>query len=252
MIAALKAEFRKILTVRSTYLLILFSVLLTLIFAFYIEGWRAANQGPNFPEKLANEVTSAVIATSIFVAIVGVLLVTHEYRYNTITYTLTASRSRTRVFWSKIITTTVISLAFVILMGVLSPLLTWLGATLNGVNLGPQTINVGDLLWRSLFYGWAYSMFGVFLAIIIRNQIGVIAFLLLVPGTVESLLGLLLKQNVVYLPFSSMTNVISPTSVASAEGVAVVSAVTSAFVVIGYLICTGVASWVLFLKRDAN
>src|ERR1700690_121413 len=95
--AALKAELRKLLTVRSTYFILIVVLLLEVLFAFYISGWRATATDLHSSGALSSAVTDAVTAVSIFSALVALLLFTHEYRYNTIMYTLTASNSRSRV-----------------------------------------------------------------------------------------------------------------------------------------------------------
>jgi len=53
---------------------------------------------------------------------------------------------------------------------------------------------VWSLLWRSVFFTWGYAMAGLLIALLIRSQVGAIASLFLIPSTVETLLGLLLKK----------------------------------------------------------
>src|ERR1700744_3733974 len=106
MIATLKAEFRKLLTVRSTYVITGLVLVLVIFVAFYVEGWRLDSAGLRDPTQLAGDVTGALMIT-VFGAIVAILLMTHEYRYNTIMYTLTSSNSRSKVFISKFIVVSV-------------------------------------------------------------------------------------------------------------------------------------------------
>jgi len=50
MLVALKAEFRKLFTVRSTYILTGLAILFVIFFAFYIEGYHLSGkdlQNPN-------------------------------------------------------------------------------------------------------------------------------------------------------------------------------------------------------------
>src|ERR1700733_14101281 len=97
MIPALKAEFRKLWTVRSTYLILAFVLVIAIFFGFYVSGWKIDKGALHDPGTLALDVTSAISAVSVFASLIGVLLVTHEYRFNTIMYTLTASNSRSKV-----------------------------------------------------------------------------------------------------------------------------------------------------------
>jgi ABC-2 type transport system permease protein len=248
MIAALKAEFRKLWTIRSTYLVLAFVLVIVVFFAFYVSGWKINNHDLHDSGTLALAVTSAISSVSIFASLVGVLLVTHEYRYNTIMYTLTASNSRSKVLLAKILVMSGFAVLFALIIGVLSPVLTVLGAHAHHLTLVPQTLHYGDLLWRSVFFCWGYAMAGLIIATIIRSQVGAIIVLFIAPGTVEGLLSLLLKKHVVYLPFSSLSTVIG-------QGATYNNSITperGALIFTGYLILSGAAAWILFLRRDAN
>jgi len=246
MLSALKAEFRKIFSVRSTYVIFALSIVLTGVFAFYVDGLRAGDTVHD-PGKMAGEVVNAVNALVTLIALFGVLLVTHEYRYNTIMYTLTSSKSRTRVFVAKIIAISVVAILLSLFFSVLSPSFAYIGLKLKGLNLVHQVIPYHDLLWRVVFTGWAFSMLALIIALIIRNQIGSVASLFLIPGTIEALLGLILKNNVAYLPFTATLGVIQHSSehhLLSYSHEAIIAAV---YVVVGWII-----AWMLFLRRDAN
>lgn len=246
MIPAIKSEFRKLFTVRSTFVIFALSLLLAVFFAFYVDGIKG---GPtvNDPGKLASEVTNAINTVSILCAIVGVLLITHEYRYNTIMYTLTASRSRTQVFIAKIIAISVFAVVFSLIFAVISPFLAYLGVQVKGLHMVHQVLPVWSLLWRAIFVGWGMSMLALILAFIIRIQVGAIAALFIIPSTVESVFGLLLKNNVVYLPFSALNSVLQ-----HHEGHIVLTYGRAALVALIYIVIGWLIAWQLFLRRDAN
>lgn len=246
---SLKAEFRKLLTVRSTYIITGFVVLLVTFIAFYVEGWRLNTAALHDPTQLASAVTGALNIT-IFGAIVAVLLMTHEYRYNTIMYTLTSSNSRSKVLFSKFIAISAYALFLSVLIGALSPVLVYLGVHAHGHSLAPQTLHYGDLIWRSLFYGWGYSIAGLLLAVLLRNQVATIAALFIIPGLGEQLLSLLLKHNTVYLPFSALAQVIRAGTENPSNGH--LSPGKAAIVYCIYLVVGWFIAWILFLKRDAN
>lgn len=245
MMASLRAEMRKLWTVRSTYLILGFILLIMIFFAFYVEGLKA---GPSVsePGKLASEVTSAISAVALFGSIIAVLLVTHEYRYNTINYTLTSSNSRTKVFLAKFITISLFAIAFSLVVGALSPTLTYLGLSLRGLHLVHQDFPIWNLVWRTVFMGWGMAMYALILSSIIRVQVGaIVAMFMAVP--VESILGLLLKKNMAYLPFTALDSVIHTTSDA-----VLISYRKAATIAITYIIVGGIVAWQLFLRRDAG
>jgi ABC-type transport system involved in multi-copper enzyme maturation permease subunit len=249
--AALKAEFRKLLTVRSTYVITILVLGLVALVAFYAQGWRLTFANLQDPNALANDITGD-LPTTVFGAIVAILLVTHEYRYNTISYSLTASRSRTAVLLSKTIVISAYALALAAALAILAPLMAYLGIQLHHNTLAPQTMQLGDLAWRSLFFGWGYGMVGFLLAALTRNQVASIVALFTIPSLVEQLLALLLKHNTVYLPFSALSQVIQPGSSASSPQASTLSPGKAAIVFCLYVLIGWMVAWRLFLRRDAN
>jgi ABC-type transport system involved in multi-copper enzyme maturation permease subunit len=251
-IATVKAEFRKLLTVRTTYVITLLVIVAVSLIAFFLEGWNLKGAALQDPAQLAGDVTGALNIT-VFGAIVAILLVTHEYRYNTIMYTLTSSKSRSKVLVAKFITISAYALFLAALIGVLSPVMSYLGVHAHGNVLAPQVLDYGDLIWRSLFYGWAYGMFGLLLALLTRNQVASIVTLFLIPDLVEQLLGfLLLKHNTVYMPFSALAQVINGPGPQGMPTASSLSSGHAALVVCAYLVVGWIVAWILFLKRDAN
>lgn len=247
MFAALKSEFRKLITVRSTYVIVGIATLLVVFFAFYTEGIRVTPAALANPHLLANEAKQAVLSVGLLGALVGVLLVTHEYRYNTIMYTLTASNSRTKSLLAKLLVVSGFAITFSLFMGVLSPVLTLVGVHVKGLVLIPQNIPFGSLFWQVLFVGWGYAMLAFIFAVIVRIQVGAVSTMFLVPAMAEPLIGLLLKQNAIYLPYNALQGVVQAN-----ESLGHISPIHAVGVVMVYLVAGWFISWQLFLRRDAS
>ena len=249
MTSALKAEFRKVWTIRSTYFILGFVLLIAIFFGFYASGWRIDAGALHDPRTLALDTTSAISAVSVFASLIGVLLVTHEYRYNTIMYTLTASNSRSKVLLAKVLVISGFAIVFAVCLAVLAPVLSVLGIHAHHLKLVPQTLHYGNLLWRSLFFCWGYAMAGLIIASLIRSQVGAIVVLFIAPSDRRrSGARLAAQENVVYLPFSSLSTVIG-------QGMNFNNSITperGALVFTGYLVVFGAVAWILFLRRDAN
>ncbi len=245
MMQTIKAEFRKLLTIRSTYFISVFVLLLDIFFAFYLTGWRMDAADLHNPATLASQVTSAASLLALFSALIGVILLTQEYRYNTILYTLTASRSRTKVLFAKAIVMSIFAIVFITVVSALSPLLTLLAVHLHGQALTPQHIPYLQLLWRVIFYGWGFAIMALAMAAIIRIQVGAIAVLFLVPGTIEQIAGIFLKNDRIYLPFTALSSVLDTGPVPISHLHALV--ISSVYIVVFWLV-----AWVLFIRRDAN
>lgn len=243
MIATIKAEARKLLTVRSTYAIIVLCLVLEGIASGYGGGFNASIQQLANPGHFAAEIKSIVSLLSAFIPLIGILLVTHEFRYNTITYTVTAARSRTQVLLAKFIVITVLALVLTALFALLSPLFVTVGAALKGHDLAPQTIPYADLLPKLFFTSWAFSMIGLIISFIARAQVAALVAYFLIPSTVEQLLGIVLKKKQEYLPFASVDGVLNNHSI---------SHMASATAACIWIVSGFVVAWILFLRRDAS
>jgi ABC-type transport system involved in multi-copper enzyme maturation permease subunit len=247
MIASFRAELRKLFTVRSTYVIFLICVAilgLVNVYALGIKGTAASFQDPLY---LFRNTFDAVQNLTMLGALVSILLMTHEYRYNTIVYTLTASNSRTKTLLAKIAAVTVYAVLFTSLLSLVSVLLMRLGVALSGHELAPQTFYFQEFIWRALAYGWGTSMFALLFAVLVRSQVAAIALLFLWPTLVENLASLVLHNKVAYLPFRSLDTIISGFSMLPYY------TNTEAFrVVLVTLVGGWLVAWILFYRRDAN
>lgn len=241
MTALLRAEFRKLLTVRSTYVISILALLLVGFLGFYVAGFKGTGAEPFWLIRIFGEVSTTI---AIFVSLVTILLMGHEYRYNTIMYTLTSANSRTKVLIAKIaasLSYAVVLLALTILFGILTY---WLGV-LFSPNAGRMIVSPDFYwsdLWRAFFYVGAFGLMGLLFAFIFRHLVGAIAALFILP-TIEGLLSLLLKDNVKYLPFSALEQI--HTADLWSPGKA-------ALLVTAYMAGAWIVTWYLFLRRDAN
>lgn len=248
MINEIKAEFKKVFTIRSTYVILGLMLALVIFFGFYVGGWHTDKADLLDPHLLFRVSQQAISFLSIFTALIGVLLLTHEFRYNTIAHSLTLSNSRSKVLAAKIIVITILALVVTTIIGILSPLLTNLGLHVNNMKTIHQTFEYSNLAWRGLVFGWGYAMAGLVMALIIRNQIGAIITLFIVPDTVEGLLSIWLKKNTDYLPFSALHTMLGAGMNVNQANISPVRAMC---VFLGYLIVSWIIGWYLFLKKDA-
>jgi ABC-2 type transport system permease protein len=247
MIPAIRSEFRKLLTVRSTYINVIISLAIVALFAGFGSGFRMDSASAHDTGYLMMQSMSAIVFVGMILAFIGLLLAGHEYRYNTIMYTLTATNRRYKVLVSKFVAITVFTIVVSLLVAFFSPLCTIIGAHLAGKTLAPQQFDTWSVIWRSIFTGWGYAMYAFVLLLIIRNQIGAIVTYLLVPLIGENILMQLFKNIGKNLPFTSLQAVSQPTALGNHTTSAHSVGVVLVYVAIGLLVST-----VLFVKRDAN
>jgi len=252
MISLIHAELRKIFSVRSTYFIIFLAFVVNALIAGFGKGYLSSNEVPSNvlvgSGILQDAILIAVNITAIFGALIALLLITHEYRYNTILYSLTSSRSRTQFLAAKVLAVILLSLTLTTALACAAPLFTWIGVHISGHSLPAQSIAYGNIYWRVLFYGWGNAIIGLLFGALIRNQIGAIMTFFLIPSTVEGLLSLILKDNSAYLPFTLLSNVlIQGDGLGKSISYGHAAALFSLYMVGGWLV-----AWLLFLRRDAN
>ena len=249
MLNELKAEFQKTFTIRSTYIIFGLMLALVLFFGFYVGGWHSSKIDLLNPLRLYMMARQAISFLSVFTAIIAVLLFTHEFRYNTAAYTLTLSNSRHKVLLAKVVVISLVALLVTAVIGSLTPLLADWGIHAHHLQLAHQHFYYLDLLWKGLAYGWGYALAGFVIAALIRNQIGAIVALLLIPSTVEGLLSIWLKNNTDYLPFTALHTMLGA---GNNEATSSLQPVHALYVFLGYLVVTGTVAWVMFERHDAN
>lgn len=244
---AVRAESRKLFSVRSTYVIFGLVLCIVVLLSFYAGGWQAQKTDVLNPLRLFAIDQRVINFIAVFPAIIGLLLFTHEFRYGTIAYSLTFSNRRSKVLAAKVLVVSALAIVVTAIVLVVTPLLVRLGMTAHHLHLIHQNFAIGSLAWRGLVYGWGYAMAGLVIAVLVRNQIGAIVTLLIFPGTIEGLLGLWLKNNAVYLPFTALQTMLGSDSVSGAS----LTPVRAMLVFLGYLAVAWSVAWYLFNKRDA-
>jgi ABC-type transport system involved in multi-copper enzyme maturation permease subunit len=246
---ARRAEFRKLLTVRSSYVLSGLVLLLIMVVSFYGSGFKNGTYDNLFYAGVASG-TSGVV--SFVGAIIAVLLMAHEYRYNTIVYALTLSNNRSKVLVAKITAVLTYIVIFSVFAFFLSIGLATLGASIAGHNLPHQDFNILLSLGKSVFYCAGFALAGLLITVLLRNLTASVAALFLIPNTLEGLLNVLLKDNSIYLPFTALQQVVAMPDPPGAPIMSGTSATHGAVVFIVYLIVFWALAWWLFLHRDSN
>jgi hypothetical protein len=242
--AALTAELRKFLTIRSTYVLTIFSLALAGFVAFWGLGYKANPFSLQSSDVLVTAAITAVMTTSIFTGVLAILHICHEFRYNTINYTLTASNSRLRILFAKFAVMTGYGVLVTAIALGLGLLLTPLGASMAGHTMAPQTIEIWDTVWRTMVFLVGNLWLGLIIGFLARSVVAAVTVYFLI-SPVEALIHNFLKVSTNYLPTSSQMQIVqnnpdafSPAASAGVFGI--------------YLAIGIVVSALLFVRRDAS
>jgi ABC-2 type transport system permease protein len=183
-VTALAAEFLKLRTTRVPYVLLLVVVLLSGAFAAALVGSNSLG------DDRALELAQAGALVALLVTVLGVLLVTNEYRHGTITTTFLAEPRRVRVLASKVAASLVagaaVGLATVVVIAAVA--LPWLAARDEALALDLQAAEgVGRLV---LAFALAAAL-GAAVGAIVQSQVGTIVIVFAWFLIVENLIGVL-------------------------------------------------------------
>lgn len=244
MIAATLAELRKLWTTRATYWITFGVIALTLFINGWVLGVQMQGNSQLDPSYITEQLKGTISFLAIIAALVGLMLTTYEYRYNTILYSLTALNRRYKLLVAKVIVVSLYTVAVTLLLLGLAVLALKTGVALGGHHLVAQHVAWGDVLWRSLFFAWGEAMFALIIAFLVRNQAGTTALFFIIPSTLEQLAILLLHDNARYLPFTVLRGVIVNSGFQTVHN--------AVAWVLGYIVVFGGLAAVLFIRRDAN
>jgi ABC-type transport system involved in multi-copper enzyme maturation permease subunit len=208
MIGSVRTELAKLRTMRMTWGLLATGVVLSALFSV-LEAYRAGTKGGPGPLNTAsgfNAVVTGGIWGLLFAAVIGVIVVTVEFRHQTITLTYLGAPDRNRVLAAK--------LAAGALAGALSGLVAFLivlasalGFTLSrgyAVPVGDATLaryGIGHVLAGALL-----AAIGVCLGALVRSQLAGIIAVFVWCIILESLIGGLYTAARPYLPYTAATS----------------------------------------------
>jgi ABC-2 type transport system permease protein len=241
MLHSLRAEFRKLCTIRSTYILFALAVSLMAAIALYYATYKS--RVVPLTEVLHSSISLGVLFCCFTVA----LLMAHEYRYNTIVHTLTTNARRGRVLLAKILTAIVFGAAYSITLMTVTAGSYMLFRVLRGTDLPPLGDSFLPVAGMLLLYYIGYALVGLIIATLVRSIVATIGIVFSMSFIVEPLLGLMiLRESGKYLPFASLDAMVSSAhSFSLTSGNAL--AMSGVYIGIGLFI-----SWALFRLRDAN
>jgi ABC-type transport system involved in multi-copper enzyme maturation permease subunit len=185
----LGAELLKLRTTRAPYIFLLAAVALT---GIAVAGTIAATpEQDRTPPGWQLDIVSSTGFSSIVALLLGVTLVTTEWRHGTITPAFLGVPERWRLLAAKELTALVVGLALaaVSLVVAAAIALPWLSALGEPLALG----DVAGRAARLLLAGALYGAFGAAVGMLVQNQAGAIAAAIVWILVVESLVALLLS-----------------------------------------------------------
>lgn len=266
MIAALRYEWVRIATLRSTWWIVALSVLVPAGLAALLAANVDIADFSGYEDVVTAVVLTqaAVLGFPLLVAyltsLLGVFAFGHEYRHGMVRATLTAVPRRGPVLVAKVVVTA-------LLVAVVS-LVSTLVALLLGIALGGELIDAGaTVTWQVIGgvvgYCTMFALVGLALAAIFRNQIAALVTVLLAPTVLEQVITAVLtipdaldpvEFLVRYLPFDAGSQLYKPgdvLNVADLFGPSPLDPVPGGLVMVAFTAILLAVAYVLFTERDA-
>ncbi|MGW1344488.1 ABC transporter permease [Kribbella sp. NPDC002412] len=248
-----RAEFTKLFSTRLWLWMLVGAVGLTALFiglTIGLEG-RPENPGPPLDSAQGQQsLFSSAGAATVFTVVLGIIAMTGEYRHQTITATFLVTPRRGRVVAAKVIAYALagLGIGLVNVLVAVAIAVPWLRAKDIGISLTtngiPATL-LGVLLGLAIF-----TVIGVGIGALVRNQVAAVTATLVYSLVVESFVALLptIRDYFKYFPggaFSGLTNSYQP-------DVSFLGAWQSGLLLLGYGVVFAVLGGVLTTRRDIS
>ena len=244
----LRSEFLKLRTAPRTTLGLTLGLLAIIVLGAASTASSASGESPG-NNYVVWDLLDLVSISAIFTLILGILIITWEYRHGTITPTLLAAPRRQRVMAAKLFTTLVTG-------AVLAALCLGLALAIAALWLGGLDIERGqwELSGRIVLGAALWGAFGLGVGAAIQSQVGAIVSGLIWFLLVENILSVIprVKRIADYLPGSAFDRLVStealrndPGTVSTAYGLG-----GAALLVTAYVVGALVLGTVLVQRRD--
>lgn len=176
-----RAELRKLFTTRLWWIMLLVMLVLVGVGLGFLVAFAGVDQnGAALPARDTAEwaeiAWSSGSGGGIFVMILGVVMMTSEYRYQTITGTFLATPRRSLVIVAKVVAGLLVGALFALAVLVFQAVTVIPAVTLSGGELSLSASRIPQISLGILVTLALYAVFGIGLGALVRNQIaGIVA-----------------------------------------------------------------------------
>jgi hypothetical protein len=258
----IRAELRKLTTVRSTYVMVAISAAAAALLGMAIalaphrQGAEALLFAPSGTALWYDTVFSALTIAQDLALVLGILVITGEYRHRTATATFLAEPSRSIVTGAKLLVSALsgLVLALAACLGALA-----LGAGLVAGGYGTASTmlhELGSFVPGIIGASVLFAVYGLGLGALLRNQVAALVVGLGVTTIVEPIIQLVLPSVGRWLP-SQAARALEPEAASSTSGGFAglthhVSSLEGALALLGYGVVLAIAGSLTTLRADIS
>lgn len=251
----LRAEWRKVVTTNLWWGMLIGTAGLT---ALAVVGLIASNGLPNNPSP---PLTSALSQRTLFAAssageffslVVGIIIVTTEFRHMTSRPTFLVEPRRERVIAAKMAVSMAVGVVYA-LAGVATALVIavpWL--SIRGIAIQWSEAEIIPTIIGTFISVTLFAIVGVGVGVLIRNQVAAVVSALAYRFVAESLISLIpgVKEIYPYLPGAAASALVSGSRTQGALGIHLLEQWQGGLVLFGWGILFAVLGWFVTARRD--
>jgi ABC-2 type transport system permease protein len=247
----LRAEWRKVTTVKLGWGMLLGALALAalgVVAQIASNGVRGNVALPLNDAATQRSVAASASSAYLFSVVVGIILITTEYRHFTSRPTFLIEPRRGRVIVAKLIVAALVGVIYGIACAALTAAIMgpWLGAmgiTVGWISNGVLLSMLGDIVVIAIF-----AVVGVGLGVLVRNQIAAVIGALVYLFVLEPLVDIIpvVKNAYPYLPGAAASAITG----ASRGSLSHLDALEGGLVLLGWGLFFAACGWILTVRRD--
>ncbi len=246
MVEAIRSEFIKVRTVRSSVVLAVLAVVapvgLTALLAAVVPVDEVEGAADAF-----NLATASLGVMQLLVAVIGALTIAAEYRFGTIRVTFTATPQRARVLAAKVVVVVGLAVVVAVVTIVLNVAVGRVILAARDLDFSLTGAGVPRALVGNVIVAVLYGLVGFGLGALFRTPVAAIVVVVAQPVIVEPILVAVRTQVFKWLPFAAG----SALTTVDPDDNFVQSPVAGGLVLGAYAALLVVAGWVMVVRRDA-
>ncbi len=248
--AALRSEWIKVRSIRSTPGLLAAVVIIGVLMSWILATFVKTDPDTNLPFTVGETFVFSTWLTMVLAIVMGTLSITSEVQHGTLATAVTTQPAR----WVIVAAKSIVSSGLGLAMGILGMAAGLGGAILGGLEAGDTSGSLATAAWGLLLTALA-PMLGLGIGLIVRHSAGAVTGVLVWALVIENLIKGFAPANFSRLmPFSAAAGLLNITSAGdNAETMAAaLTRVQDAFLFSGYIVAAIAIGTALLYRRDAN
>jgi hypothetical protein len=248
----LRAEWRKVITVKLGWGMLLGAMALAalgVVAQIASNGVARSTALPLTSEATQKSVAASASSAYLFAVVVGIIIITTEFRHFTSRPTFLIEPRRALVIIAKILVAALTGVIYGIVCAALTAaiMIPWFaakGITIGWIEYGVLQSLIGDIIVIAIF-----AVVGIGIGVLVRNQIAAVLGTLVYLFVLEPLVNIVpVIQNVYpYLPGAAAAAI---TGATRGAGNSNLTALEGGLVLLGWGLLFAAAGWIFTIRRD--